>query len=195
MKRLIWCAHHDTDATIQLQRFKAGKVQELHHVKIAGTLTAAAVIGVFSWPSTQETYWLAVGLWYSSLMSSFFSLVSSVHQRLLDAIPDVDDVSDTSVLQMGLKVALWELPPKHSACKNPPGCRKPTTKELGEVKLTWRNLFMIFLWQSSLMQMSWSCVTFLVGLALHVLQVFLPERPAHADEKVGLLPGVFQCTS
>ncbi|KAK7961102.1 hypothetical protein PG996_011742 [Apiospora saccharicola] len=70
-----------------LVQFRNLKHQELTFVEKAALISAAVVIGVFSWPGTATSFWLCPTLWYSSLFLSIFALVSSSQLRLLEPLP------------------------------------------------------------------------------------------------------------
>jgi hypothetical protein len=124
------------------------------------------------------------------MILSFFSLISSVHKRLLEAMLDLSQ-TDTSPhdIHIASRLVVWAASARgpsddvytKSAIDNDMSL---TMDDLARIKLSWRSIAMVYLWQTSMMLMSWSWVAFLVGLTLHVIRVLLPWDPANADNKV-----------
>jgi hypothetical protein len=95
--------------------------------------------------------------WHWSLIASFFSLVSSVQQRLLREFPHdmptpsaLADVYTQKVLKACLSLVL--------------SCNR--TDDQGRHKAS---LQMIWIWQSSMMLMSYAWLLFFLGYAIHIL--------------------------
>ncbi|KAK4170957.1 hypothetical protein QBC36DRAFT_350684 [Triangularia setosa] len=132
-----------------LARFRQTKSEELRFATISG----AAVIGVFSWPSTERTVWIAKMLWNWSLFMSFFALISSAHQRLLRRLPEEpsDLLSDGDLVRC---LSLFLQPPVA------PG-DKMFNRDI--------SARMLWFWQCPTMLMSFSWVLFLAGYTLHIL--------------------------
>ncbi|KAI2617141.1 hypothetical protein GGR54DRAFT_641246 [Hypoxylon sp. NC1633] len=148
-----------------LAQFRHTKSEELSFVTKAATLSGAAVIGVFSWPTTERTIWAAKLLWHWSLFLSTFSLIGSAHQRLLRHLPSLEKDSqefDDSKIQLALNLFLQ--PPLSVANLN---------TKLEPRRISGR---MLWIWQCPMMLMNYSWVLFLVGYALHLLTpVFDPS--------------------
>ncbi|KAI1370823.1 hypothetical protein F4677DRAFT_437309 [Hypoxylon crocopeplum] len=149
-----------------LVQFHNTKSEELSFVSKAATLSGAAVIGVFSWPTTEKTVWAAKLLWNWSLFLSTFSLISSAHQRLLRHLPrseqDSQEYNDDK-LQLALNLFL-QPPVKVASLSAKPEARRISSR-------------MLWIWQCPMMLMSYSWVLFLVGYALHLLTpVFDPSQ-------------------
>ena len=124
-------------------------------------MSAAAVIGVFSWPDTSECYWLARLCWHCSFWLSVFSLLSSMQGRILDQLPkDRYNTLSEARLQLLLRIVVT----RQSRYKSDLESKKTSVKLVIQ-----SDLFMIFFWQSSLMLMSYSWAPFLVGYALYLL--------------------------
>ena len=125
-------------------------------------MSAAAVIGVFSWPSAEKSFWLAKMFWHWSLIASFFSLISSAQQRLLRELPQqapgavVDDDRMQNLVQASLQLVLSS-DPTHKKDAQPP------------------SLQMIWVWQSPTMLMSYAWMLFFLGYALHILTPVFEE--------------------
>ncbi|KAK0666619.1 hypothetical protein QBC41DRAFT_280517 [Cercophora samala] len=138
-----------------LARFRETKSEELAFATISG----AAAIGVFSWPSTERTIFIAKMLWNWSLFLSFFALISSAHQRLLRLLPS-DQSDDFSDADLARCLSLFLQPP----VPEPPG-------QGGKKGVVHREVSrrMVWFWQCPTMLMSFSWVFFLMGYTLHLL--------------------------
>ncbi|KAK3311775.1 hypothetical protein B0H66DRAFT_546142 [Apodospora peruviana] len=160
------CLHQSDHETVKrlLHDFKARKKQEISFVRSAATLSAAAVIGAFSWPAITDAFWLATLLWQSSLWLSVFALISSAQDTLLEQIPDrlLDlDLSGAEVnalLRIVLKTSAETSDNDH-----------PGNHLVADGWLIW-------VWQTPMMLMSLSWVAFLVGYALYIITPFINNR-------------------
>ncbi|VTO89512.1 unnamed protein product [Fusarium graminearum] len=71
------------------------------------TLSGAAAIGVFSWPTTEKALWATKMLWNWGLFFSLFALISSAHQRLLRHLPEkFDQEFDDQQFEVALSLFL-----------------------------------------------------------------------------------------
>ncbi|KAI6753513.1 hypothetical protein HG531_005682 [Fusarium graminearum] len=71
------------------------------------TLSGAAAIGVFSWPTTEKALWATKMLWNWGLFFSLFALTSSAHQRLLRHLPEkFDQEFDDQQFEVALSLFL-----------------------------------------------------------------------------------------
>lgn len=90
-----------------LHDFKKRKEQEIFFVQKGAALSAAAVIGCFSWPNVDKSFWLAQLAWHISVWLSVFALVSSAQQRFLEKLPngphDMPDIQVRKTLRLMLK--------------------------------------------------------------------------------------------
>ncbi|KAH8885993.1 hypothetical protein GQ53DRAFT_876283 [Thozetella sp. PMI_491] len=154
-----------------LAHFRQNKSDELKFVSAAATLSGAAVIGVFSWPTTETTVWAAKMLWNWSLFMSTFSLISSAHQRLLRHLPEKDNLEYNGD-KIRLALNLFLQPPV-----------KPANLD---TKMQPRRISkrMLWFWQCPMMLMHYSWVFFLVGYALHVLTPVFDPSQAETSSKV-----------
>jgi hypothetical protein len=118
------------------------------------------VVGVFSWPAAEKTFWVAKMLWHWSFASSVFSLISSAQLRLLDRIPS-DLGSGNGQRFLGLFLTLG-------------------TTHRASWKMTW-------VWQCPTMLMSYSWMLFLVGYAIHVLDPVTGGNREDMDKTVRVL--------
>ncbi|KAK4675227.1 hypothetical protein QC764_0075820 [Podospora pseudoanserina] len=163
-------AKHDVIAA--LARFRKTKSEELRFVQGAAALSGAAVIGVFSWPSTERTVWIAKMLWNWSLFLSFFALISSAHQRLLRLLPK-DPSDELSEADLARCLSLFLQPPV------PPGKGDRMFQRGISRRMVW-------FWQCPTMLMSFSWVLFLVGYTLHLLTPVFDASLAEFNTVVSL---------
>ncbi|RGP61341.1 hypothetical protein FLONG3_10575 [Fusarium longipes] len=100
--------NQDKAKTIEaLAQFRLLKAEELRFVQGAATLSGAAAIGVFSWPTTEKAIWATKMFWNWGLFCSIFALISSAHQRLLRYLPDkVDQEFGAHRLEVALSLFL-----------------------------------------------------------------------------------------
>ncbi|TLD13524.1 uncharacterized protein PgNI_04889 [Pyricularia grisea] len=148
-----------------LAHFRYLKNQELEFVGKAAALSAAAVVGVFSWPTAEKTIWVAKMLWNWSFFTSCFALISSAQQRLLRRLPGPEDddlVFPDEQVQIALNLLLQPV-------VRPPGGGKEKGRRVSRR--------MLYIWQNPTMLMSYSWVMFIAGYALHILTpVFDPSQ-------------------
>ena len=152
------------------------------------TLSAAAVLGVFSWPGAQDAHWVAKVLWYSSFFLSVFGLISSAPQRLLEVIPDHLDYQikgDELDVFLDLFLESHKKGDKtqdgerfgETAHKHPnPIAENPLRSEV--------NAHVHWVLQTPMMLMSWSWIFFLLGYALFVLTPIINNQPWTVDHNV-----------
>ncbi|KAK8849083.1 hypothetical protein PGQ11_015563 [Apiospora arundinis] len=172
---------HQTDVDkvrILLFKFRGLKQQELVFVEKAALLSAAAVIGVFSWPGTATSFWLCPTLWYSSLFLSIFALISSSQLRLVEQLPrtteEVALLSNEEIRRLMLCIGREDRK-RTSERRLEEGNELPCFKT--DPILTWT-------WQSPMMLMSYSWLLFLVGYLCYVLTPLIPR------DQVGTRPAV-----
>ncbi|KAF2469611.1 uncharacterized protein BDR25DRAFT_304343 [Lindgomyces ingoldianus] len=128
-----------------LADFRHIKDEELSFVAKAAALSAAAVIGVFSWPTTEKTVWAAKMLWNWSFFMSTFSLVGSAPTRLLRHLPDEDGTEyNEHKIQMALNLFL------QSQAQRPSSSGKMERRQISRR--------MLWVWQCPAMLMSYSWV-------------------------------------
>ncbi|KAI9886617.1 MAG: hypothetical protein M1823_001596 [Watsoniomyces obsoletus] len=184
--------HQDINSRAELIKalvdFRCIKEEELSFVAKAAALSAAAVIGVFSWPTTERTVWAAKMLWNWSFFMSTFSLVGSAPTRLLQHLPnDANMTYDEQHLpneanmkynQRQFKIALnLFLQPSEqhgnstdSNAANRHICRR-----------------MLWVWQCPAMLMSYSWIFFLLGYALHVLSPVFDRSQAEVSSTMAMV--------
>jgi hypothetical protein len=199
--------------TKRLHGFKIGKERELHHVEKAvrlhifysaspihhdhrvdfpetqSTLSAAAVLAAFSWTKLPGIYWLGELFWKCSLWLSIASLIFWVSQRLLEQLPDSpDNAWDKEHLEHVLRLIL-------RPCGAPKAKRDakvdPREESLPTVKVTvhsWElDPWMIWVWQSPMMLMSYSWVCFIIGYGLYLLTPIIYGQEWTVQESVSPL--------
>ncbi|KAI9164086.1 hypothetical protein HJFPF1_05722 [Paramyrothecium foliicola] len=165
-----------------LSRFRQLKDEELSFVTKAATLSAAAVVGIFSWPATEKTLWVAKMLWNWSFFLSTFALISSAHQRLLRHLPKKEEKDcqvEFSDEKIKLALNLFLQPPPHPT--------KLPTKNSPEPQHRRISIKMLWVWQCPTMLMSYSWVLFLVGYALHVLTPVFDSSHSEISSKVAII--------
>ncbi|KAF5676101.1 hypothetical protein FHETE_2228 [Fusarium heterosporum] len=171
--------HHQNqeDATIKnLVNFRQAKIEELRFVQGAATLSGAAVIGGFSWPTTEKTIWATKMLWNWSLFLSSFALIGSAHQRLLRHLPAAIE-EDFGEQKLKIALSLFLQPVIEEESDTP-----PSDSEMRRVSRK-----MLWFWQCPTMLMSYSWVFFLVGYALHLLTpIFDPSQAEVSRVVAGL---------
>lgn len=158
-----------------LAHFRHLKNQELDFVGKAAALSAAAVVGVFSWPTAEKTIWVAKMLWNWSFFTSCFALISSAQQRLLRRLPGPEDddlVFPDEQVQIALNLLLQPV------LKVPDG-----GKERGR-RVSRR---MLYVWQNPTMLMSYSWVMFIAGYALHILTPVFDPSLGEVSAKVAIV--------
>lgn len=180
--------------TVKLRRllyqFKIRKKEETNFVRAASTFSAAAVIGIFSWPSVDNSFWLARTLWYWSLFLSIFALISASTGRLLAYLPDSPTSSHSDAQLRDLLGLMLVFPREKPARK---GSITPANASLGSRQVDRtptkgvRSRRKVFFWQNAMMLMSWSWVTLFVGLALHVLTPLIMDNGQHVDRVSAVL--------
>jgi Zn-dependent protease len=137
-------------------------------------LSGAAVIGVFSWPTTEKTIWATKMLWNWSLFLSSFALIGSAHQRLLRHLPESVD-EDFGEQKLRVALSLFLQPPVDEEMKPP--------QDGGKVMRSISRK-MLWFWQCPTMLMSFSWVFFLIGYALHLLTPIFDPSQAEISRKV-----------
>ncbi|KAG5664902.1 hypothetical protein KAF25_008636, partial [Fusarium avenaceum] len=173
--RAIKSYQGDESAIIRsLVHFRLTKIEELRFIQGAATLSGAAVIGVFSWPTTEKTIWATKMLWNWSLFLSSFALIGSAHQRLLRHLPET---VDEDFGQQKLKVAL-------SLFLQPPVDKEMKGSEDSDKAMRSISRKMLWFWQCPTMLMSFSWVFFLIGYALHLLTPIFDPSQAEISRKV-----------
>ncbi|KAH8747401.1 hypothetical protein BGZ57DRAFT_935655 [Hyaloscypha finlandica] len=161
---------HDTPQLRQLLfEFKKIKKMELDFVKKAAALSAAAVIGVFSWPDVGSSFWLARLFWNCSLWLSIFALISSAQSRLLEEFPESDQASLAEIEVW--RLLRFMLKPSTSSTAKTGLVDVEHANTEGEIppKSLGPNLWLIWLWQSPTMLMSFSWLFFLIGYEVYLL--------------------------
>ena len=179
---------------ILLYKFRLRKEEELRFIHTAvcwslpripdidqslqSTMSAAAVIGVFSWSNIGESYWLARLCWYCSFWLSIFSLLSSTQNRILDQLPkDQHEIINEARLQLLLRIVLTS----HNCHKSDLESKRTNMNYAVQ-----SDLFMLFFWQSSFMLMSYSWAAFLVGYALYLLTPVIDVDTWTVEQTVSL---------
>jgi hypothetical protein len=125
------------------------------------TLAAAGTIGIFSWPSVTNSFWIAQALWYISLILSIWALILSAQQHtLLETLPS--PLSEKN-LQQTLNMILHR--------------RRAGT----EARVDWN---VVYINQNPTMLMSYSWVFFMIALTLYVSGPLIDRDPWGDQSKV-----------
>ena len=134
------------------------------------TISAAANIGIFSWPDVPTAYWLARSLFFMSLSLSVAAVIlGHQHRSIFSIQPDIH-LANQDVL---LKIAYSVL-----GCRKSFGDEEESRPKGGfpseQPRLSkWALRNSTFLWQCPLMLMSWAWVTFTWGLSIHIITPLL----------------------
>ncbi|KAI6340269.1 hypothetical protein MCOR25_011230 [Pyricularia grisea] len=158
----------------RIPKGKAESSQGFLFLKAA--LSAAAVVGVFSWPTAEKTIWVAKMLWNWSFFTSCFALISSAQQRLLRRLPGPEDddlVFPDEQVQIALNLLLQPV-------VRPPGGGKEKGRRVSRR--------MLYIWQNPTMLMSYSWVMFIAGYALHILTPVFDPSQGEVSSTVCLSP-------
>lgn len=123
---------------------------------VKSTLSAAATLGAFSWPSTLHAPWQSSGLWYSSLLLAIFALITGAqHTALLETI--IVCKNDCALNDMRMYLHFFLKP----ACKDLEADQSASPSISNN---------MVFIWQTPLMLMGWSWISFVLALTLHIVR-------------------------
>lgn len=131
------------------------------------------MIGVFSWPDISSSFWLCPLLWRCSFWLSVFALISSAQHRLLEQLPrckaDAEELSKEEVKNATLLIL-----------------REKRSLEARLESNLWaeEDRSLHWLWQTPMMLMSLSWVTFLVGFQAHVLSPLFAHGPWTTEKSV-----------
>ncbi|KAH6991941.1 hypothetical protein EDB82DRAFT_535102 [Fusarium venenatum] len=164
-------AHQDynqnkIDTIASLVQFRKLKEAELRFVQGAATLSGAAAIGVFSWPTTEKAIWATKMFWNWGLFFSIFALISSAHQRLLRYLPEkADQEFEDKQIEVALSLFLRPV--------------KGQQKDMKKISFK-----MLWFWQCPTMLMSYSWVFFVTGYALHLLTPVFGSSGVKTSEEV-----------
>jgi hypothetical protein len=115
---------------------------------------------VKSWSDAAETFWLANVLWQCSFFFSIFALVSSYQERLLEEIRRAGE--SNAAMDSALRVVLISSGAEDA--------------EKGEKETLRSSKRLMFLWQTPMMLMHYSWLTFLVGYELYLLTPLIRYR-------------------
>ncbi|CAG1986056.1 unnamed protein product [Fusarium graminearum] len=156
------------ETIVSLVQFRRLKTEELRFVQGGATLSGAAAIGVFSWPTTEKALWATKMLWNWGLFFSLFALISSAHQRLLRHLPEkFDQEFDDQQFEVALSLFLKPVVGQQRSAREV-SCR------------------MLWFWQCPIMLMSYSWVFFVNGYVLHLLSPVFDTSGAETPEEASL---------
>lgn len=146
-------------------------------------------VGVFSWPTLENTAWIATAMWYSSLLLAIIALITSTQQSTLLQTASIDRRSTTSSVDDIQRHLRFLLASPKKAPTSIPSTNRLTPRSdlerniLTNVQASQPSWFMLFYWQCPMMLMSYSWVAFLLALTLHVCAPFMrPFEPADSTK-------------
>lgn len=147
-------------------------------------MSAAAVIGIFSWDGAGQSHWLARLFWHCSLWLSLFSLMSSAQYRVIEQLPE-DQHSAISNARLQLLLRIVVTRHKHDP--------KPDVEnaDQGGSSRVQQDRCMIYFWQSTTMLMSFSWTLFLAGYAVYLGTPVLRGNVWTTEQTVSYL--LFSC--
>ncbi|KAK5682671.1 hypothetical protein LTS10_005800 [Elasticomyces elasticus] len=150
-----------------IQRFKELKLEELQTVQKASALSAAAIIGTFSWPGTSSSFWPSQLFWYNGLWFSIFALVSFSQQRMIDQIPTSDPKQCSNIVSQAHAQSLLHLFLKPTGGEHDIEATRGVHRRF---VLDWR---LAYAWQTPTMLMSYAWLSFMLGYAMYLLTPLL----------------------
>ncbi|MCJ1449864.1 hypothetical protein MMC28_000192 [Mycoblastus sanguinarius] len=122
-----------------------------------GTVVASAVTGSLQWGQLQKAHWLVPAVWYGSLILSLFCVIIALHLNIFMATCETPADSSSVFLKL--------------------------LKKESSAKPRWSSLFIL---QAPIMTLSYSIMSYLVGLLLLVIQPLWVEDWGN-DGKVRIL--------
>ncbi|KAK6540579.1 hypothetical protein TWF694_009369 [Orbilia ellipsospora] len=143
------------------------KSSELKFVQVASAIIAAAVIASFSWPNIGTDYWLCPALWYSSLvLAGFALLVSSQQVAIIESFGKISiDSSEQDLLRVINSIV--------------------RLKRVGSgYELSWNS---VYIWQSSMMSLSYSWCAYMAGLTLHVCSPLIMGKRSGPEFRTAIM--------
>lgn len=198
----------DLKTTIKLLcLFKSRKHEEITFIRVAvsisseftkrhlltknkSTLSAAASIGSLSWPDITTSLWAAKYFLVISLYMSIFALVSTAALRQLDYFPNTTTAQFSEREVHAMLSLLMNFPKEvNSRVQQTTGAKPDTDCEA--VASKWCRLrgtpsrYKQYFWQISMMLMSGSWLTYLLGVTLYVLTPVTRIESWSADSVVG----------
>lgn len=190
-------------ATLLIE-WRKGKLEELKHIKIGvtnslqdpehrlirsqSTISAAAILAIFSWPSVEKTFWVAKACWYTCLVLSLWALIiSSQHAMLLNAItvPLLVDRESSKDIRLLLRMVVRGHEQGRTVSSNGRDVPVQDEEEVSpRFHTTVPNWKMVWIWQSSGMLMGYAWVSLLAGMTLHVCTPLIHRAPWGDEIKV-----------
>jgi hypothetical protein len=186
------------DVVEAMNLWRTAKEEELQFIKVAvrlpycyqcsivsdtslkSTVSAAAVIGVFSWPAIEDGYWLATGLWHCSLLLSIWAGISSAQQGWL--LVRMPPLQAESASQADLRLVLRSVL-RQAVDGSLPVCDL-SGHVSGKEKIDWN---MVYIWQVPIMLMSYAWATFFLALTLHICTPLIEGGEWGRDHKVSVM--------
>jgi hypothetical protein len=149
-----------------LRGWRNRKKDELTFVSVAGVAITAIITASFSWPVIVDSYWLASGVWYGSLMTSVCGILIAAQQvsllMLIGELPEDPTNTSSKSLRRHVSQILVELP-------------KPEAN--GEDRMRWCISWrLIFAWQCPMMFFGYSTLLYFIGLTVIVITPLIEGR-------------------
>jgi len=141
-----------------------------------GVAITAIVTASFSWPTIVDSYWLASGVWYGSLMTSVCGILIAAQQvsllMLIGELPEDPHSADSKTFRRHVSQILVE---------------KPKPEATGEDRMRWCVSWrLIFAWQCPMMFFGYSTLLYFIGLTVIVITPLI-EGETGAPIKVCIL--------
>ncbi|KAF2681363.1 hypothetical protein K458DRAFT_83901 [Lentithecium fluviatile CBS 122367] len=156
--------------------FKTDKYAELQSVQVAASFCAGATLATLPWSRSQNGYWVADALWFSSLSCSIWAVITSIQTKsILDDLPSkeamISSLPESEVQRMQRTILRYRKTPGIS------------------------HWIMIFIWQFPSMTMSYAWATFLAGLTVYICNPFIRDAPWGIRHKVCTIAPTSPCCS
>ncbi|KAF2176807.1 hypothetical protein K469DRAFT_755439 [Zopfia rhizophila CBS 207.26] len=146
-----------------LSGWRTRKKDELIFVSVAGIAVTAIVTASFSWPSIQDSYWVASAFWYVSLMTSVCGILIAAQQisllTLIGDLPEDPLAASSKKIKRHLNQLLVECPSR------PRNSDEAAQEYLQQWQLSWK---LIFTWQCPMMFFGYSFLCYFIGLTVVV---------------------------
>ncbi|KAK8138124.1 hypothetical protein PG984_001504 [Apiospora sp. TS-2023a] len=162
---------------LMLARWRERKLYELHYIQIAGTLLSGAVIGCFSWTPRDKEHWLGPAAWYSCLILSLFAILLSSSEAFIfsnirapaPTLTEHGPVSSPLSVEVSMIIHIdrggSRTEQEAEGRRETVAATAPSLVPPARALVRWN---MVFTWQAPIMLLSYSVVSFLVGVTVYV---------------------------
>ncbi|RDW93471.1 uncharacterized protein DSM5745_00793 [Aspergillus mulundensis] len=140
--------------TARLVRWQADKKVEYQYVGVVGSLVASSVSGSLQWAisSSENTFWLVLAFWYGALALTLFCVIGAFYTSILVSSFDLRDDGNGDVERLLLSLRGQARNDEDGGGMNGPPRRR-----------------MLFVLQAPIMLLSYSILSYLVGLLLWIV--------------------------